>query len=434
MKPFFVILSLCWGSFLLLAQSYVPLDTADYMARKSALKLLDNKRENFSDRLKESYKGKLRKSLQYSYLEFNDDFKESVKKGDFVFDEDLKKYFQNIVTEITSHNTPNVENLSLFISKNPMLNAYCTVDGMVIANLGLLYWMENEDQIAGILSHEIAHKLLEHSLKAQVSYVNESVSKETKKEIRDLKRKRYGRQKEAFDIFKSRLYETSAEQRQREMEADSLGYLLLKNTRYKTNEYIYALNLMMVYDTIKPAGVKPAIYKKYFDLPEQPFNENWLQLEDFSDYDYSQYETKLDEEKLSSHPKSQERIVYLQSIFPELKKDTIRDMAENEEFTKWSNIAMHEQVPAYYQMEEYGKGLYLTLLRLQQEKDNDYYKKWLGTFLNKIVEGRKNYTLNRYVERVEPEEQTPSYQLFLNFIWNLNLTELENMADYYSHL
>jgi uncharacterized protein YaaN involved in tellurite resistance len=43
----------------------------------------------------------------------------------------------------------------------------------------------------------------------------------------------------------------------------------------------------------------------------------------------------------------------------------------------------------------------------------------------------KNYNLNRYLDRVDPKNQSESYQQFLNFMWNLSLDEIKNIADYY---
>jgi len=61
-----------------------------------------------------------------------------------------------------------------------------------------------------------------------------------------------------------------------------------------------------------------------------------------------------------------------------------------------------------------------------------YYKKWLGKYFTKIHKARKEYTLNRYLDKVDPKNHPKDYQQFLNFMWNLKLTELEQIALYYS--
>jgi hypothetical protein len=70
---------------------------------------------------------------------------------------------------------------------------------------------------------------------------------------------------------------------------------------------------------------------------------------------------------------------------------------------------------------------------LQTEtKYEAYYKKWLGYCFSKIYEGRKNYKLNRYLDRIDPKEQSESYQQYLSFVWNLRLNEIKEIADFYS--
>ena len=188
---------------------------------------------------------------------------------------------------------------------------------------------------------------------------------------------------------------------------------------------------MVRYDTIKPKGLKVEIYKTMFDLPNQKFDEKWLLKEDFSKYNYDQFKEKIDKDSISTHPETIDRISRISSLFPETKNKTT--LGENKDFEEISTIAGLEIIPNLYGKESYGDAIYACLLFLQTETTHqDYYKKWLGSCFQKIYEGRKNYPLNRYLDRIEPKEQSESYQQFLNFIWNLKLNEIKEIADYYS--
>jgi len=98
----------------------------------------------------------------------------------------------------------------------------------------------------------------------------------------------------------------------------------------------------------------------------------------------------------------------------------------------FKKIAEYEIVPNLYFSENYGVAVYFCLHQIQHEKDVLYYKSWLGKCFKKIYEARKNYTLNRYLERVEPKEHSESYQQFLSFMWNLNLNDLKEIAEFYN--
>ncbi|MCB0472128.1 MAG: peptidase M48, partial [Flavobacteriaceae bacterium] len=79
----------------------------------------------------------------------------------------------------------------------------------------------------------------------------------------------------------------------------------------------------------------------------------------------------------------------------------------------------------------YGLGIYAAMQFLQDKKKEAYTKFWLGKMFEKIYEARKNYNLNRYLDRVKPKDQSESYQQFLNFMWNLKLDEIKHIADHY---
>ncbi len=73
------------------------------------------------------------------------------------------------------------------------------------------------------------------------------------------------------------------------------------------------------------------------------------------------------------------------------------------------------------------------MLYLEKDSENnEFFKEWLGKSFQKIYEARKNYTLNRYLERISPKEQSESYQQFLSFMWNLKLDEIKQIADFYT--
>ncbi len=432
LQKIFLILTLFFFSGALFAQKYVPLDTSTYEKRNLFIKDFEANKELHLKGIKSSYDSKLAKYLSTSYTEFSKEFEEEVKNGNFIFEEEIVNYANAILEEIKKGNPElNQQKFRILIFKSHSLNAFCLSDGTFVLNLGLFYWLDNEDQFAGVLSHEIAHKLLEHILKKQIKNFQEE--KETKAKVSQLKKEKYNVSDKALAIFKERLYEKGSQSKKREFEADSLGYELFRKTGYAKSEYLSALQLMQKYDSIKPAGLSVEIYKKRFDLPDQPFNEKWLLKEDFSSYDYSKFTEKINKDSISSHPETEARISRILTLFPEVKTGG-KSLNKNKAlFDKMSNTAYMETVPNLFFDEEYGLSIYASLLYIERNKENEaYYKEWLGKSFQKIYEARKNYTLNRYLNRISPNEQSESYQQFLSFMWNLKLDEIKKIADYYS--
>ncbi|MBK1894549.1 M48 family metalloprotease [Chryseobacterium paridis] len=410
------------------SQVYKPIDTADYQQRTAFLKTFNINNELFIKNLKANYSGKTGSELAKIYKELGTDFEKQVKNKDFIFKSEFDPMIKSLIQRLRKNNPQIPDNLTILIARDNTPNAYCLADGTFVINMGLFNWMTNEEQIAAVISHELGHKLKEHSLKIVVDIIEQNQL--DKIEVRNLKATNDNLNKKAFDILKKRIYKKGIEKRQQEIQADSLGYALYRNGDFKKEDFINTLKRLEDFDTISPRKLKIETYKKFFNLPKQAFKEQWLKKEDFSLYNYNFYKEKLNKDSVASHPEITTRINNLKKIFPELAKPGEPQKA-SENFTALKRKARMEILPNFRHSEDYGLGIYTSLQFLQDGEEEEYYKKWLGTCFAKIYEARKNYNLNRYLDRVESKDQSESYQQFLNFMWNLSLDEIKNIADYY---
>jgi Zn-dependent protease with chaperone function len=429
MKFLNLIFIFCSG--ILLAQNYVPLDTLDRLNREIEANSFMISAGNFINSIKGNYPKKIEKLIAKNYEEFNKEFEKKIKEGNFIYDSRFSSYVNTIFNRLKEGNPNLPQNLHFLISKDPSLNAYCLPNGTFVLNLGLFYWLDNDDEFASVLAHELSHNMLKHSLKIEEKRVSDHLSSNTKTQIKSIKKQKYNKSSAALDLFKTKLYASGEMRKNNEYQADSLGFLILKNSPFNEMLFIDALKLMIEYDSIKPSGVKEDIYRKVFNLPNQPFNENWFKSEDFSNYDYSLYQEKINKDSISTHPEIEDRIKKLKKNFAFIKDNSLKT-EPSKELIELQMIAHYEQIPSMYFFEEYGTGIYLSLIQLQKNSKDSYYREWMGKCFEKIYEGRKNYILNRYLRRVDPENQSKSYQQFLNFMWNLSLEEIKNISDYYN--
>ena len=410
------------------AQNYKPIDTADYSERKAFVKDFKSKNESHIKSLKEKYPGKTGKELVKIYSEFGTFFTKEVEEKNYAFKSDFEKYILDIILELKQKN-PNISSdLKVLIAKNNTPNAYCLADGTFVINMGLFNWLDNREQIASVISHELSHKILEHSLKTQLE--NIAADSKNKKEIEQLKQVKYNKSLKAFDILKKQTYEKGIINRKQEIESDSLGYLLYKNA-FKKPEFINALKNLEDYDTISPYVVEKETYKNLFNTKNQEFKDKWLTREDFSNYNYNLFKEKINKDSVSTHPELDARISFLKNKFKELENEE-KAIDGNEEFNKLRKIAKMEILPNLYNDENYGVAIYACLQFIQEDVENEYHKMWLGKCFYQIYEARKKYQLNRYLDQIDPKKQSDSYQQFLSFMWNLNLDEIKNISDYYN--
>ncbi len=81
--------------------------------------------------------------------------------------EEVYNYIRNITNNILS--TGRVANRNVFawqvkiINDDKTLNAFCTPGGYIYVYTGIIKFLDSEDQLAGVMGHEIAHAAQRHS-------------------------------------------------------------------------------------------------------------------------------------------------------------------------------------------------------------------------------------------------------------------------------
>lgn len=409
-------------------QTYKAIDTADYLQRKEFLKIFSLNNESLIKKSKADYPGKKGSELAKVYKNFEKDFTQKVKDKNFVFNSVFDEKVKSLINGLRKNNSQIPQDLKILIARDNTPNAYCFADGTFVINMGLFNWLNNDDQVAAVIAHELGHKISDHSLKDFISLIDHNQTDRLL--VQNIKYDKDNSNKRAFDILKNRIYKNGIENRKQEMQADSLGYAIFKKSSFRPAEFVNTLKRLEDFDTISPRTLKLDTYKKYFSLPNQEFKEKWLKKEDFSLYNYNHYKEKLNKDSVRSHPEISLRVDNLRKIFPELKTEE-KDGKASDSFAALEKIARMETLPNFYNSEDYGVGIYTSLQFLQDGEEEKYYRSWLGKCFSKIYEARKNYNLNRYLDRVDPKNQSESYQQFLNFMWNLSLDEIKNIADFY---
>lgn len=429
MNPIFLILAFVLFPFAFYAQPYTPIDTANQATRLRISKEYLKNTKLFKVQIKSEYKGSEQTNILNHFEKVHKQFNEDLLKGGYLYDQRFSDMIDRIVGELKSKNKDIPEHIQFFISKDLSLNAFSLGDNYFVINLGTFYYLQNEEQLASVIAHEIGHLILRHSYKSIQRY-QLNLKEEAKKQTKEVKREKSNKSEKAWNRLKQILYEESSFNRKQEYESDSIGYVLFKNTSFNRGNFINTLKLMDLYDSIKPMGLNNETYKRVFDLPAQPYKEEWLKREDFKSYDYSKYKERIEEDSVDAHPKVEERIANMKRIFPELT-DEVPPTQNSAFFDSLQSLAKASQPFCLDYQEEYGYGVYICLLRLQNDEKDAFYRYWLGEFFSKIYDARKNYTLNRYLDRIDPKEQSESYQQFLSFMWNLSLNEIKNIKDYY---
>ena len=184
MNRFLLVLILSVFSFSNAQNNYKPIDTADYLQRKSFLTTYVKDSETYNKKQKDKYEGKTGREISAALSRFQKDFQDEVKNKNFVFNTGFNHYVNQMVEQILKSNSLDFPNLKVLVEKDNSPNAYCMGDGTLVVNMGLFNWVDNEGQLASVICHELGHLFLDHSIKIQLE--NIQLGKDGKAEAKTL--------------------------------------------------------------------------------------------------------------------------------------------------------------------------------------------------------------------------------------------------------
>ena len=92
-------------------------------------------------------------------IEAEQTYRSDMENRPVITDKAITSYATTIVKNLTPKDKkpPPGVNLSVTVLESPQPELYSYVDGHIVMTLGVLYAMDNEAQIAGVLSHEVAN-------------------------------------------------------------------------------------------------------------------------------------------------------------------------------------------------------------------------------------------------------------------------------------
>lgn len=431
MKPTFIIFIFILFFSNSYSQEYKPFDTISFGKRNLFLKEFKSRHDQKIKEIKKSYSGKISKEIEAVYVSQFEDFSRTIKKKEIYFDDDLQNYSQKILTEITRNNSDLTDkNIAVYFSRDPEANAYSIGDGTIIFNLELLKYLNDEAEIGFVICHEIAHYTLNHRDQSIQKEVSSQNLKEAKALEKDLKKSKFNKQIKSESFAKNSVYSRKNRSRYQEFQADSLGLKYFKNTHYNIASSINLLKHLSKTD-IETDSLPRASYPKNFTTKNQKFIKEWVMMEDYSQYSYSKENIfKWDIDSLKTHPNCEQRIEKISKLVSNNKANYYTDKPFFDSLKKRLD---YEQIYSNYYLENYGASLYDALKLKEKNQKNVFVKEMITSNLTALAKAKKEMRINSYIPLINPNEQTGSQQYYFNFVSNLTLSELEQLASDYKN-
>ena len=407
------------------AQEIILLDTL-HLQDKKKLKDKYNKRKSlFLSQLNHIQDKKEAKEIKAIFEENYKDINNKIDRNELIFDSPLNNYLNDLGASIQKETPEIPKDISILISREYSINAFNRGEGTIIVNNYLLNALDHEDQLVYILCHEMAHQTLNHVLESVTKYVQSNNSLELKIQTKQLKKQKYNQKTKAENLLMEIAYKNSAINREKEIQADSLGYVFY--SRLNRAPYQVIKTLEMLRDSDKEGdSLTIKDYEKLFTSFKLQTKEQWFKIDSFDQYNY-QKNTKFNTDSLRTHPNCDIRIEKLTNHSPEIKKTIQQLNPSSETFLKWQKSAVYQNIQNEYFAKNYGNSLY-EALKLYNKKPDVLLKKWIGLNFTKLYEAKKAYELNKYISQVNIVKYTHSYNLFSTFIFNLTLSDLETIC------
>ncbi len=287
--------------------------------------------------------------------------------GDVLFNDPLSVYVNKVADELLKDNASLRQQLHIYVVKRPEVDAFAFDKGFVFVNIGLLAQLENEAQLAYVLSHEITHITKHHSITEYIENIklNNGTSdyEDGSENDRNLAKYKFSKEQES--------------------EADVEGLKLFKESKYSVKTVSGAFDVLQYsYLPFELADFKKSFFEENdMTLPDTLILKKTQEVKSNDDYD----DTK------STHPNIRKRRGSIESdLKMEDESSRKKYLVSEDEFKKTRENARFELCRLYQRDRDYVNAIYAAYLLLEKYPNNLFLHKTISKALYNISVNKSN--------------------------------------------
>jgi Zn-dependent protease with chaperone function len=311
----------------------------------------------------------------------------------------LNPYVQGVFEQIRQAN-PQLPAVQLVLSRNPEPNARAIGNGTVLLNIGLLAHLENDSQLAYVLCHELAHIQAQHMKNGLNERLTAIHSKELRREIKRIIDDEYNISSRMKALALGVSLSSNYHQRKYEKQADSLGYVLLKRTRFDATQAYRVLQLLDKVDA--PLSPEPLDLAQTFGCTAAPYPLAVAPAKPKSIFTVAApVQTALEmSDTLKSHPDCAKRMRYLRELAQGQVADGPPTAPATADFARVVAASRLEVVQSWFDYDCYDHALFEALQLLRQQPQNTYLRSVVTLSLFELHEHLLKHNFNEVVSNV----------------------------------
>jgi hypothetical protein len=282
-----------------------------------------------------------------------------LQSGKILTGDPLTKYVNRVADTLLKDDPKLRGQLQFFIVKSPYVNAFTVFDGYIFINIGLLAQLENEAQLAYILSHEIIHYRNKHSIKTFLEYLKID--------------------RNSGGSYRDQIEDKLEYSKEQEHEADEEGFDLYKKSGYDIGAVMSAFDVMqysyLPFDEV--AFEKTFFEDENLKLPDDYFLKETKSISNDDNFDDSK----------STHPNVRKR---KQALLPRIEGagsdgGKRKYIVSESEFKRIQTISRFEMCRLYLLGREYPDAIYASYLLQKKYPNSVYLKKTTGKALYNVA-------------------------------------------------
>lgn len=397
--------------------SFEPASVIKY--DKSLVGLINQSLEIQRELVKDLPKKEQKLALQYIKGR-SEMISDMLKNGNFLLNSPLNVYLDNLFKRILTANPDINSNTTLLLSRSGSVNAFTTGDGFFVLNLGLLTQLKTESELAFVIGHELSHQSLDHVNQSLREKAELEADPDRIKEINRIMRSEYQVSSKLSTVILPGMIASRQFKRNREFEADSLGYLYATRSGFSSMGSIAALEIL--------DSVDVSLYGK--NIPWHFLYES-MECSAKSDFENVSIESSLGSfevvnqdlvDQLKTHPDCElriDRLINAHNIALEQITDSV--------YESYRTIARMELIESYRIKKDYGAALYHALQLQFDYPENEFALESSAHYLGLISLFKKQRRMGEYVN-VFTTYQPEDYGKFLKVIWEATVAECSCLA------
>jgi hypothetical protein len=341
-----------------------------------------------------------------------------------VVDDVLWPFLKGILKRITAVN-PEATRVKVILVANPTANAYSIGEGTVVVYTGLLAGLENEDQLAFVLCHEIAHYLLEHPTKGLERDILSTHNKAFKEKIKAANSEEFNKNEHLENIIKTVFFRSRYHSRDYERQADSLAYRLFLKTAWSAGQ---VSRMMEVFEFIdEPLRDSTLNLSAQFGCDQYPFQKQWLNKGAGSVWSDAKSIRKAAEksvqDSLSTHPDWKNRLAWILEMAGSQSAGAPTSNVASPSYATIRFLSVLECINAWYHRGRYDRALFYASLYQHTYKTCGYLHDIQSLSLYELYAHARDHKLATVLTQPSPD-YPENLNALLSFLNSLRLKDL----------